>query len=254
MNEGTSRKPKTTDELEISCDLCGEKFLRKRSEIERRKNHFCSKKCQVQWMKEFLIKEKRYNFSKVEVVCDCCGKKKLSSRSQAEKYKTHFCDRKCHAKWKSENSHGENHPNWTGNNIVNCYWCGKEIRIPIYMVDSDQRRFCSRKCLGEWSRINNKGERSPNWKGGKTYEFYPETFNKKFKQEIRERDHFRCQICGHKDKKLSVHHIDYDKYNGDRSNLVSLCRKCHGKTNHNRENWLRWFRSSSSLWFSARII
>jgi len=37
--------------------------------------------------------------------------------------------------------------------------------------------------------------------------------------------------------KLSVHHVDYDKYNSDPSNLVALCDTCHPMTNWNREYW-----------------
>jgi hypothetical protein len=49
--------------------------------------------------------------------------------------------------------------------------------------------------------------------------------------------------CGLKSrfKKLDVHHIDYDKKNGDPRNLVSLCKSCHIKTNYNREYWIEYF-------------
>jgi hypothetical protein len=38
---------------------------------------------------------------------------------------------------------------------------------------------------------------------------------------------------------LDIHHIDYDKNNLQENNLISLCQKCHGKTNFNREYWFK---------------
>ena len=40
----------------------------------------------------------------------------------------------------------------------------------------------------------------------------------------------------------ATHHIDYNKDNLDESNLILLCKKCHGKTNHNhRDKWIELF-------------
>lgn len=41
---------------------------------------------------------------------------------------------------------------------------------------------------------------------------------------------------------LTVHHIDYDKYNCNEQNLITLCRSCHPKTNFNRDYWKLFFR------------
>ena len=40
---------------------------------------------------------------------------------------------------------------------------------------------------------------------------------------------------------LNVHHIDYNKLNCMPNNLLSLCDKCHRKTNNNREYWTNYF-------------
>ena len=37
-------------------------------------------------------------------------------------------------------------------------------------------------------------------------------------------------------------HIDYDKDNLDPKNLISLCKSCHMKTNHNRAYWINYFK------------
>lgn len=56
----------------------------------------------------------------------------------------------------------------------------------------------------------------------------------------------RCQKCGCSEvecnRKLSVHHIDYDKENNKLENLISLCESCHGKTCGERTYWTKYFK------------
>lgn len=82
-------------------------------------------------------------------------------------------------------------------------------------------------------RCNPSGSKSPNWRGGVSFEKYGPAFNTLLKSKIRARDEYVCQICGrHEDvlkEKLSVHHIDFTKTHNTDSNLVSLCRPCHLK-------------------------
>ena len=85
------------------------------------------------------------------------------------------------------------------------------------------------------------GKKHPQWQGGKSFEPYPLGWNKTHREQIRYRDKYTCQLCGVPEiecnKKLNVHHIDYDKKNINPENLVSLCNSCHTKTNHNRNKW-----------------
>jgi hypothetical protein len=94
------------------------------------------------------------------------------------------------------------------------------------------------------------GENHPNWLGGISTFPYPFKWNNKLRNQIRERDNYTCQECGLKQealsgrhKKLSVHHIDYNKDNLNPSNLISLCLPCHSKTNYTREDWIKYFQS-----------
>lgn len=82
------------------------------------------------------------------------------------------------------------------------------------------------------SHIWQVGEFAPNWQGGKSFEIYPQEF-KKVKQSILERDFYICKDpnCEHLSERLDIHHIDYDKKNNSPENLITLCRKCHMKTN-----------------------
>jgi hypothetical protein len=97
-----------------------------------------------------------------------------------------------------------------------------------------------RKCA-----IAKFGNNNPAWQGGISYEPYSLKWTKEIKKKIKERDKYNCQNCHKsyllKDKELYIHHIDYDKKNCSLENLISLCLSCHGKTNHNREHWQKYF-------------
>jgi 5-methylcytosine-specific restriction endonuclease McrA len=69
---------------------------------------------------------------------------------------------------------------------------------------------------------------------------YPASFKSFVRYKIRERDVFKCQICGKEqtsENLLDVHHIDYDKNNIDANNLISLCHSCHSRTQTKRFDW-----------------
>jgi len=95
-----------------------------------------------------------------------------------------------------------------------------------------------------------RGIKNINWMGGISKEEYGEDWTETLRESIRQRDNLMCCICGlHQDeltgwhKKLSVHHIDYNKYNLNPDNLITLCVSCHSKTNHNREKWINHFKN-----------
>jgi hypothetical protein len=76
-----------------------------------------------------------------------------------------------------------------------------------------------------------RGSEHYNWRGGASEERYPAEFSRRLRRQIRERDHQLCRICGATAKGIqgNVHHIDADKNNNDESNLILVCRSCHGK-------------------------
>lgn len=90
-----------------------------------------------------------------------------------------------------------------------------------------------------------KGSNNPNWNNGSSYEPYGIEFNNQLKEKIRKRYNYTCQECNKLQKdlgyKLPIHHIDYNKKNNQENNLISLCRKCHSKTNFNRKDWIKYF-------------
>lgn len=95
------------------------------------------------------------------------------------------------------------------------------------------------------------GEKSPNWQNGISFEPYSTLFNQQLKDRIRVRDNFICQKCGvpelECDKRLAIHHIDYDKKNCEEDNLISLCNRCNCKVNGNRKHWKDFFQVKSGV-------
>ena len=51
------------------------------------------------------------------------------------------------------------------------------------------------------------------------------------KAAVLNRDTYSCQICGAKDTRLEIHHIQFRSQGGSDTmdNLVTLCKNCHGK-------------------------
>jgi hypothetical protein len=118
------------------------------------------------------------------------------------------------------------------------------------MKRPDVRARVSVSAIEQWKdpefRNKRSGENHWNWQDGKSFEPYGIEFNDELKERIRKRDGYTCQECGKTqkelDRKLDVHHIDYDKQNNNEDNLISLCSSCHMKTNYNREDWIEHFR------------
>ncbi|MEK6878675.1 MAG: NUMOD3 domain-containing DNA-binding protein [Nanoarchaeota archaeon] len=98
----------------------------------------------------------------------------------------------------------------------------------------------------EGRRIPAKGANHPSWKGGLSFEPYSPLFNRQLKEKIRVRDNFICQLCGVPElecnRRLSIHHIDYNKQNCDTGNLTSLCVSCNAKVNKERKYWKDYFK------------
>lgn len=98
-------------------------------------------------------------------------------------------------------------------------------------------------------RIFSKGKYNPRWVHGNSTGTYGEGFTLKLKKSIRERDGC-CMLCNISledlkllNRKIAVHHLNYDKDCNTKENLILLCNNCHSKTNGNREEWKKFFQS-----------
>jgi len=95
-------------------------------------------------------------------------------------------------------------------------------------------------------------ENNSQWRGGISFEPYGVEFNDVLKQFVRERDNYVCQICKTQEngRKLSVHHIDYNKNNNDSFNLIATCEICHGLTGANRNIFQEFLEEYQEIRFS----
>lgn len=124
-----------------------------------------------------------------------------------------------------------------------CGMLGKKAWNTGLTRETDERiKKCAEKMMGE---------KNPSYVHGRSNEPYDINFNKRFKKYIKERDHYICILCDLFEndclklykKRLSIHHIDYDKKNTFPQNCCLLCTRCNALINkkEDREIWTKHF-------------
>jgi len=217
-----------------TCLQCGESFelVPSPSTIANGGGKFCSRKCHDDFRREPKdenrlkredmrgSKHPRWSGSKF---CKSCRRELLGRKSRRRGY----CSDKCQVAFgaKSKAHKGNKSSTWKGGPYrdLYCKFCGKQILTKTRV----KRVFCSRECMGKWNSENKSGKNAWSYRGGPTLSKYPTEFNPSLRKKIRRRDGNRCQICYIYRKSLDVHHVDEDKMNSSKSNLVTLCRGCH---------------------------
>jgi len=126
-----------------------------------------------------------------------------------------------------------------------------KVRCPnghIYETRADilfGKHWC-KQCYYDSISINNSGENHYNWQGGKTFEPYCISWTSEYKEYIKERDGYKClnpQCQSRNPNNIVVHHIDYDKKNCKRRNLISLCNSCNVSANYDRDWYEGWYKA-----------
>jgi len=129
-----------------------------------------------------------------------------------------------------------------------------------YKMNEEHRKRISKSHLGNIFGMGNKGKKrsietrkrlsESHGGNGIPTTLYPQDWKESLKESIILRDNYLCRLCGlpqynliGRFKKLDVHHIDYNKNNLNPNNLITLCKKCHPKTNINRIKWINYFKS-----------
>ena len=165
---------------------------------------------------------------KIVTKCDYCGKE-LFRHPCRLKHKHQFCDQKCLGKY------NKIHGNFTKGHKINN---GK-------MAWNNRLKISKKEFLKHYSKDWQVGINNNNWNNGSSSELYSVDWTETLKQSIRERDHYRCQICGKSQGDIAhaIHHIDYDKRNCNPINLITLCHSCHSKTNFKHKHWIKYFKN-----------
>jgi len=210
--------PHYKEKIIKKCKNCGKTFTTFPSTSNRK---FCSMVCWKDFIKVKAIK------------CKYCGK-----TFQPPEKGRKFCSHECYEKWETGQTYHYKSPVKKV-----CPVCGKVFFVAPYKAE--KICYCSRKCLGEWRAENIRGKNHPCYILGLDRK-YPLEFDSHLKEQIRFRDHYKCQVCGcpqiENRRALDVHHKDYDKKNCDWDNLISLCQSCHVRTNSNRKYWKTYFK------------
>jgi len=85
------------------------------------------------------------------------------------------------------------------------------------------------------------GKNNPNFKGWISRFPYGKDWTFELKKAIAERDNCICQVCGKKTIEGCPHHINYNKEDCNKINLVWTHRGCNSHMNGNRDYWFAYF-------------
>lgn len=119
-------------------------------------------------------------------------------------------------------------------------------KYPNRIISQIQKDKIRESNIKTWSKIEIRsklqGKNNPSWKGGISKEVYGIEFTRELKEYIRSRQNYICadhdNTCDYNNEKMCVHHIDQNKRNNDKSNLIALCKSHHSRA-HNKQAQVR---------------
>jgi hypothetical protein len=128
-----------------------------------------------------------------------------------------------------------------------CIDCKKEISYQSWKYGSKMCHRCS--ALHNPNQFKGVGKLNGRYITGESKLPYPIKFTENLKKFIRNRDNHICQNCGMTEEEqikkigriLHVHHIDYNKDNCKKNNLITTCNNCNLKANSNRNYWYAYY-------------
>lgn len=215
----------------MKCVICKKEFYPNKDQyyrVKKGKVIVCSKNCQNKRVS--IIMTKPFN-----TYCKVCNKLLKRSPSAIKNRKNIYCSKQCQGEAK----------HYANGKDIKCAYCGKNIKRSNFRLVKTKQHFCSAECQHKLIKPPLMvGINHPRWLGGFNRRGYPrEEWNNTLKLSIRQRDNFKCKICGVPEEecftKLDIHHIDYDKNNNNPNNLIALCHSCHSKTGSKRDYWIK---------------
>lgn len=163
--------------------------------------------------------------------CAVCGSSFSAKRAQA---KARFCSLKC----VGLSQRGRKGPN-KAPAIICCLVCGSSR--PVQPSRAERIKTCSRRCSSTLRSQIVSGEENGNWAGGLSREPYSWNFYKMSRALIAHYGRCLSPLCRGEDKRLTTHHINYNKADCRDGNLIVLCSSCNTRANFNREKWQAFF-------------
>lgn len=209
------------------CEICPKEYYIRPSHWRRVKRHFCGNECKGKGLSG--KDNPAFKDSWIKICGECGGKYRYLDGARGKK----FCSQKCMGKNKTKIRTVKKE----------CPVCG--IAITVIKARAIHENVCSKRCADRIHALRMIGMGNPNWLGGIGNLPWGWEFGNKLKNKIRDRDQYKCKLCGKtkedsskiKGTGLNIHHIDYNKSNNNENNLITLCNNCHGQTNYNREIW-----------------
>jgi hypothetical protein len=161
-------------------------------------------------------------------VCEVCGVNYSVKRAHAN---SRFCSRQCVGVSQRGQGRARLAPA-----ALTCAECGANFTVPP--SHAHRHRCCSIPCRDKQHAKRSAGEANANWRGGLSRLPYPWNF-REISAAIIERDGFACRApdCRGADKRMTAHHINYDKSDCRPINLIALCSACNSRANFGRDQW-----------------
>lgn len=180
-------------------------------------------------------KNPNWKGGKIEKVCSVCGRQYQVKRANSS---SRFCSLQC----VGISQRGKTVNRELKRVLKICCVCGSSFSV--FLSHEKRHKCCSKQCSNIMRSSLMKGEGNPNWSGGLSRLPYPWDFRETSKRVI-ERDGFTCQNpgCDGTDKRLTTHHINYDKQDCRQENLICLCSSCNSKANFSRHKWQKFYES-----------
>jgi hypothetical protein len=150
------------------------------------------------------------------VLCGICGKNFYVKPSHQKLGWGKYCSKSCRSKAQFNGSG------------TKCYICGKNIYRTLAQLKNSAsgKYFCSKSCQTKWRNGYFIGEKHANWiDGSSAYRRILKSYKKIPK----------CSRCGVTDQRiLNAHHLDHNRQNNLKSNLVWVCLNCHFLIHHDK--------------------
>lgn len=250
--------------LFIVCKICGEKKYFTISEKWKvKKQLFCSKKCQLSWVRKLPHKKRGKYSDKIREAMRVGWEKKSGKYKHISKdwLLEYYLNKKLgtpecgklancscatiyrrlkkfgipvrnHSESQKGLHIGDKSPRWKGGRkIKKCCVCGNNTN-PRPKYNDGRKVVCSKFCKAKLMSLINGGEKCHLWQGGSKKRFRGNNFiYKNWRRSVFIRDEFTCQKCNQKNIYIQAHHImPYAKFpelRFDINNGATLCKNCH---------------------------